>query len=540
MRIMAQMTMVMNLDKCIGCHTCSVACKQTWTNRPGTEYVYFNNVETKPGIGYPTRYEDQEQWHGGWELDKKGRLKLKGGTRLKRLLSIFYNPDLPTIDQYHDPFTFDYAKLITAPPGTKAPSVSARSALTGREMVPQWGANWEDDLAGAPNRAVNDPNLVAMSEKVKLDFESVFMFYLPRICEHCLNPSCVASCPSGAMYKRVEDGIVLVDQDRCRGWRFCVSGCPYKKVYFNHRTGKAEKCTLCFPRIEDGLPTICSESCPGRLRYLGLVLYDADKVAQAAATADPQELYEAQLGTFLDPDDPEVAEQADLEGIPRDWIRAARRSPTHALIAKYKVALPLHPEFRTMPMVWYIPPLSPVTDAAAEAGYDESDPDSIFASIDALRIPMEYLANLLSAGRIEPVRDSLRRLATVRAAMRSHQLGTKLNLNPAEVGLTAEGVDELFRLLAIARYEDRYVIPPAHAEDAGRLLAQHSLSGCALESEGGPGMGGEDHIAQGVSRFHVQAKAPDVASSFRDDRGRLHFQLSPNNGSGFSTAGGLA
>ena len=90
------------------------------------------------------------------------------------------------------------------------------------------------------------------------------MFYLPRICEHCLNPSCVASCPSGAMYKREEDGIVLVDQAKCRGWRFCVSGCPYKKVYFNHRTGKAEKCTLCYPRIEAGLPTICSETCVGR------------------------------------------------------------------------------------------------------------------------------------------------------------------------------------------------------------------------------------------------------------------------------------
>ena len=321
MRIMAQVCMVMNLDKCIGCHTCTVTCKQTWTNRPGTEYVYFNNVETKPGLGYPARYEDQEQWKGGWELDRKGRLRLRGGSRLKRLASIFYNPDLPTIDDYHDPFTYDYARLITAPAGTKAPSVSARSALTGREMVPKWGTNWEDDLAGAPERALADPNIVAMAEKVKLDFESVFMFYLPRICEHCLNPSCVASCPSGAMYKREEDGIVLVDQDRCRGWRFCVSGCPYKKVYFNHRTGKAEKCTLCFPRIEAGLPTICSETCPGRLRYLGLVLYNADAVTAAAATPDPEDLYEAQLQVFLDPNDPAVAAEAEAQGIDRKSTR---------------------------------------------------------------------------------------------------------------------------------------------------------------------------------------------------------------------------
>ena len=133
------------------------------------------------------------------------------------------------------------------------------------------------------------------------------MFYLPRICEHCLNPSCAASCPSGAIYKRSEDGIVLVDQDRCRGWRMCVSGCPYKKVYFNHRTGKAEKCTFCFPRIEVGLPTVCSETCVGRLRYIGLVLYDADKVLEAASTPDEHGLYEAQRDGVPRPERPRGA-----------------------------------------------------------------------------------------------------------------------------------------------------------------------------------------------------------------------------------------
>ena len=62
MRIRAQVGMVMNLDKCIGCHTCSVTCKQVWTNRPGAEYMWFNDVETKPGLGYPKRWEDQEHW----------------------------------------------------------------------------------------------------------------------------------------------------------------------------------------------------------------------------------------------------------------------------------------------------------------------------------------------------------------------------------------------------------------------------------------------------------------------------------------------
>ena len=132
------------------------------------------------------------------------------------------------------------------------------------------------------------------------------LFYLPRICEHCLNPTCVASCPSGAIYKREEDGIVLVDQDGCRGWRMCITGCPYKKIYFNHRTGKAEKCTFCYPRIEQGEPTVCAETCVGRLRYIGLVLYDADRVTEAASTRDEKELYRAQRDIILDPHDPEV------------------------------------------------------------------------------------------------------------------------------------------------------------------------------------------------------------------------------------------
>ncbi len=185
-----------------------------------------------------------------------------------------------------------------------------KSLISGKPMKIEWSANWDDDLGGGPEVIAEDPVLVKISDqvadRVKLEFEQAFMFYLPRICEHCLNPSCVASCPSGAMYKRAEDGIVLVDQDRCRGWRMCVSGCPYKKVYFNHKTGKAEKCTFCYPRIEVGMPTVCSETCVGRLRYIGLFLYDADRVLEAAAVEDEQDLYEAQLDLLLDPHDPEV------------------------------------------------------------------------------------------------------------------------------------------------------------------------------------------------------------------------------------------
>ncbi|MBF6349531.1 MULTISPECIES: nitrate reductase subunit beta [Nocardia] len=510
MRVMAQMAMVMNLDKCIGCHTCSVTCKQAWTNRSGVEYVWFNNVETRPGQGYPRTYEDQEKWRGGWELNRRGNLKLKGGGRWRKLFTIFSNPILPELSDYYEPWTYDYENLTTAPAQRHTPVARPKSLITGKDTKIEWSANWDDDLGGATEYGDRDPMLGKLAEKVRFEFEQTFMFYLPRICEHCLNPSCAASCPSGAIYKRSEDGIVLVDQDRCRGWRMCVSGCPYKKVYFNHRTGKAEKCTFCFPRVEVGLPTVCAETCVGRLRYIGLVLYDADKVLEAAATPDEQGLYQAQRDVFLDPADPVVRREAERAGIPYDWVEAADRSPIYALINTYKVALPLHPEYRTMPMVWYIPPLSPVVDIVRDTGHDAEDYDNLFAAIEALRIPVDYLAQLFTAGDPAPVTDVLRRLAAMRSYMRDINFGREPRERIAEsVGMTGEQVYDMFRLLALAKYDERYVIPPAHAEQAHGL--EELATECSLDYEGGPGMtasgpfgessGGPAPIA--VENFHM-------------------------------------
>ncbi|MGW6426888.1 nitrate reductase subunit beta [Nocardia sp. NPDC055053] len=487
MKVMAQLAMVMNLDKCIGCHTCSVTCKQAWTNRAGTEYVWFNNVETRPGQGYPRTYEDQEKWRGGWVRERNGRLNLRDGGRYAKLARIFSNPKMPAMEDYYEPWTYDYENLTNAPLGEQFPVAPPRSLISGKPMKVSWSANWDDNLAGSPDIVPGDPVLARVSENVKLDLEQTFMFYLPRICEHCLNPACVASCPSGAMYKRSEDGIVLVDQDKCRGWRMCVSGCPYKKVYFNHKTGKAEKCTFCYPRVEVGLPTVCAETCVGRLRYIGLIFYDVDRVLDAATVAADTDLYEAQLDVLLDPNDPEVVAGARASGIPDTWIEAARRSPIHALLKDFRVALPLHPEYRTMPMVWYIPPLSPVVDAVSRDGHDGEDVGNLFGALESLRIPLEYLAGLFTAGDTEPVAAVLRKLAAMRAYMRDINLGRAPQEHiPAAVGMTEEQVYRMYRLLALAKYEDRYVIPSAYAELGHRL--EESVSDCALDLDGGPGM----------------------------------------------------
>jgi nitrate reductase / nitrite oxidoreductase, beta subunit len=547
MRVMAQLAMVMNLDKCIGCHTCSVTCKQAWTNRTGVEYVWFNNVETRPGQGYPRTYEDQDRWQGGWTLNRRGRLALKAGGRARKLLSIFSNPLMPSIGDYYEPWTYDYETLTTAPAQERTPVARPKSLISGRDMAIRWSANWDDDLGGGPTLTQADPILARVSETVRLEYERTFMFYLPRICEHCLNPSCAASCPSGAIYKRSEDGIVLVDQDRCRGWRMCVTGCPYKKIYFNHRTGKAEKCTFCFPRVEVGIPTVCAETCVGRLRYIGVLLYDADRVLDAAATPDEADLYEAQLGVFLDPRSPDVQRAAEAAGVPRDWIDAAQRSPVWALINDYRVALPLHPEYRTMPMVWYIPPLSPVVDQLRETGHDAEAPGNLFGAIDALRIPVDYLAALFTAGDPRPVRAILARLAAMRSFMRDVTLGREPDESiAAAVGMTGEQLYDMHRLLAIAKYDERYVIPAAHVELGDPAERAHQLeelaTGCSLDYEGGPGMGGSGPFGESsggatpiaVENFHAlkQRQTADTFVDPADGRERVNLLNWDGKGAG--------
>ncbi len=504
MRVKAQMGMVMNLDKCIGCHTCSVTCKNVWTNRAGAEYMWFNNVETKPGVGYPRAWEDQHRWNGGWELSRGGKLRLRSGSRIRRVANIFFNPDLPELDDYYEPFTFRFEDLTSTGTSEHQPVARPISALTGAEMDIQWGPNWEDDLAGGPTTGPADPNMRGLEESVRMEYEQVFMMYLPRICEHCLNPSCVASCPSGAMYKREEDGVVLVDQDACRGWRMCVSGCPYKKVYFNWQSGKAEKCTLCYPRLEAGMPTICAETCVGRIRYIGVVLYDADRVEAAASTPDVKDLLDAQLDVFLDPDDPAVRRQAEADGIPADWIEAARRSPVWALAIRHRIALPLHPEYRTLPMVWYVPPLSPVM-AAIEGEGSEADPDDVFPAIDSLRIPIRFLANLLSAGDEDVVRGVLKRLAAMRSHMRAKTVAGAVDpAFAASVGMTEDDIDDMYRLLALAKSTERFVIPKAHMEVAGAMNLQQGA--CGLTGPGGPGACGPfaaEDAPVDVAAFHL-------------------------------------
>jgi nitrate reductase beta subunit len=140
----------------------------------------------------------------------------------------------------------------------------------------------------------------------------IWMFYLPRICNHCAYAACLAACPRQAIYKRAEDGIVLIDPERCEGYQECVSACPYKKSLFDFVTRISQKCIGCFPKIEAGYQPQCVTTCIGRIRLQGFM-------------------------------HPPTEAQGD--------------NPIDFLVHVKKVALPLYPQSGLEPNVYYIPPI---------------------------------------------------------------------------------------------------------------------------------------------------------------------------------------
>lgn len=149
------------------------------------------------------------------------------------------------------------------------------------------------------------------------------VFYLQRVCKHCTYAACLAACPRQAIYKRKEDGIVLIDQERCRGYRKCVAACPYKKTMYRPTTRVKGKYVGCYPRIEGNDPmfpgqpleTRCMAACPGKIRIQGLVKMDPNG----------------------------------------NWTED-RNNPIYYLVHVAKVALPLYTQFGLEPNGYYIPP----------------------------------------------------------------------------------------------------------------------------------------------------------------------------------------
>jgi nitrate reductase / nitrite oxidoreductase, beta subunit len=261
-----QIAFVFDTNKCIACQTCTIACKSTWTSGKGQEQMFWNNVETKPYGGYPLKWDVKNLQSLGeqkWNLETgeyKGKTVFEAAGRGEKVKG-------------NVPDERDYA-------------------------YPNIG---EDECSGNVEKGAFFNGI-----------HQVWSFYLARICNHCTYPGCLAACPRNAIYKREEDGIVLIDQSRCRGYKECVKACPYKKTFYNDVTRVSEKCIGCYPLIEKGEQPRCVQTCIGKIRMQGFLSRPGEE-------------------------DPE--------------------NPIDQLVHIKKVALPMYPQYGLEPNVYYIPPI---------------------------------------------------------------------------------------------------------------------------------------------------------------------------------------
>jgi nitrate reductase beta subunit len=286
-----QFAFVFNLNRCIGCQTCTMACKSTWTFSKGQEYMWWNNVETKPYGGYPQFWD----------------VKL-----LKMLEEV--NPG----NQRWNGETFEGLTIFEAAKKHIGPDSQRVLGYLPTDEEWRFPNIYEDNPVGEKGERGS-----FYKEGVRLPEHKTWFFYLARICNHCTYPACLAACPRNAIYKRPEDGVVLVDQQRCRGYRKCVEACPYKKAMYRPSTRITEKCIACYPRLEGRDPetkgqpmeTRCMAACIGQIRLQGLVKINKDG----------------------------------------SWAED-RYNPIYYLVKVAKVALPLYPQFGTESNGYYIPP----------------------------------------------------------------------------------------------------------------------------------------------------------------------------------------
>jgi nitrate reductase beta subunit len=262
-----QWAMIFDLNKCIACQTCSLACKSTWTSGKGQEYMFWNNVETKPWGSYPLGWDVRVLEKLGpqhWEENKPYAGK-----------TIFEAAEAEETTVHFRPEDEDW-------------------------MYPNMG---EDDIIG---------NVGSGGSHIAQTPHDKWFFYLPRTCAHCTYPACLAACPRKAIYKRPEDGIVLIDQSRCKGYGECVRSCPYKKSMYNPDTRVSEKCVGCYPAVEQGYQPMCVQNCIGKIRIMG----------------------------FVNP----------------PW-KSRPDNPVDYLIHEKKIAMPYYPQLGLEPNIYYIPPI---------------------------------------------------------------------------------------------------------------------------------------------------------------------------------------
>jgi nitrate reductase beta subunit len=205
-----------------------------------------------------------------------------------------------------------------------------------------------------------------------------------------------------------------------------------------------------------------------------VLLYDADRIVEVAEKGDT-DLVEAHRSMILDPSDPAVIEAARRNGIDESVIQSAQRSPVYKFVKVWGIALPPHIEFRTLPMLFYVPPLLPVM-SARQGEIVENVSEELFHTFDQARAPMAYLSRLLSAGNEGVLKSALRKQMAVRIHRRAETVGD-VDRETAdrvlrEAGTTREEADDIFRLTALCTFDERFVIPPMHREEAIEMMKE--------------------------------------------------------------------
>ena len=213
--------LVIDLDTCVGCHACAVACKQ---------------------------------WNDGGQ----------------------FGP-LPDEDPYGaDPIGVWFNRVHTY-------EVTSQAA----ERLPARSAPFPHDPDPAPMAQDRPFDLRGLRASEREG--SAMTVHFPRSCLHCETPDCVTVCPTGASYKRAEDGIVLVDEDKCIGCKLCSWACPYGAREYSEVRGTMQKCTLCVDRIynesfdEYDRQPACVMACPTRARHFGDLGDPESKVSKLVA-----------------------------------------------------------------------------------------------------------------------------------------------------------------------------------------------------------------------------------------------------------------
>ncbi|MDP2809227.1 MAG: 4Fe-4S dicluster domain-containing protein [Rhodocyclaceae bacterium] len=130
----------------------------------------------------------------------------------------------------------------------------------------------------------------------KGEYPYVGRSFLPRLCNHCSSPQCVTVCPTGATYKRPEDGIVVVDDGVCIGCAYCIQACPYDARFLNPVTHFADKCDFCIHRVSVGLAPACVTTCVGGARIFGDVDDPGSEIARRIAS-EPVTVLRREIGT---------------------------------------------------------------------------------------------------------------------------------------------------------------------------------------------------------------------------------------------------